>query len=77
MESNNAIYERTRDAKPDVYSQLPSRQARNDPVNILRVYMYPLLLHGYTREDAEKIGIAKLKERGYPTDNLKLEYRSK
>jgi hypothetical protein len=60
----------------DVYAQLPARQARGSIENRIRRYMYPLLLKGVSREEAERRAIAKVKEEGYPVDNLKLEYRS-
>ena len=54
---------------------LPWRKPRGSIENVIRAYMFPLLLKGMTREHAEITALAKARDQGYDVTKLQLEYK--
>jgi len=56
-------------------ANLPARKPRGSRENIVRYHMMYLMAAGYSREDAEKEALKRMKEAGVSTEGLVLQYR--
>lgn len=57
------------------YKNLPWRMPRGSLENMIRMFMFPLLYKGLSRDAAEWRAIIKARKLGWNVDNLSLKYR--